>query len=413
MEKMVAAHAEWPFEDDPIFGLAKRAKEAIAKFGKENVIDSTLGTLVDDNGNIICFDAVFDELKSLPNSEIAAYAQVAGQADYLEKLPDVCFMGNRPDAFIKAVATPGGSGAVRHAFWNYTNPGDTVICGDWFWSPYRTMADEFGRKLEVYPLFNENGGYNVKEFKSTFERVLGEQKRILTIFNTPANNPTGYSISDEEWDELLAIMLESAKDKENKITILLDVAYIDYAGQGDERRKFFKKFSNLPSNIFVMIAYSMSKGYTMYGMRSGAAIGISSSKEIADEFYFTLSHSNRSNWSNGVRSAMKVFSNIWSDDTKSKKYLEELGKTKTLLTERAKAFVDASKEVGLEILPYRDGFFVTIPCSNAKEISEKLIEENVFAVPLKKGLRFAVCAVPANQCAKAPAMIKKAMDSLK
>ena len=78
---------------------------------------------------------------------------------------------------------------------------------------------------------------------------MKKQKRLVAIINTPANNPTGYSLSDEEWDGVLNIAKENAKDPENKIIILVDCAYIDYAGIGDERCKFFAKFSNLPRNI--------------------------------------------------------------------------------------------------------------------------------------------------------------------
>lgn len=408
---MVASHAKWPLENDAIFGLAAKAKDAIDKFGKENVIDSTLGALVDDDGNLICLDTVYNELKSLPNAAIAAYAQVAGQADFLEAVQDACFKEYKPQAYIRAVATPGGTGAVRHAIWNYSNPGDSVLVCDWFWSPYVTISEEFGRTVTNYEFFNEKGEFNIASFKEKFEALLSKQKRLVTILNTPANNPTGYSLSDEEWDEVLNIAKEQAKDPENKIILLVDVAYIDYASQ--DRRKFFTKFSNLPENIFVMVAYSMSKGYTMYGMRSGAAIGISSKAEIVDEFYYTCMHANRANWSNGTRGAMSVMTNISKDSAKKKAYEDEVTYYRNMLRKRADSFVEGSKECGLEILPYRDGFFVSIPCNNAKEASAELIKENIFVVPLKKGLRFAVCAVSEDKCRIAPSKIKKALDSLK
>ena len=409
---MVASHAKWPEENDAIFGLAAKAKEAVDKYGKENVIDSTLGALVDDEGNLICLDTVYSELKSLPNAEIAAYAQVAGQADFLETVQDACFKEYRPKAYTKAVATPGGTGAVRHAVWNYTNPGDSILVCDWFWAPYVTISDEFGRKVTNFELFNENGEFNIASFKEKFEDLLDKQKRLVTVLNTPANNPTGYSLSDEEWDEVLNIAKEKAKDPENRIIFLVDVAYIDYAGVGSERRKFFTKFSDLPENIFVIVAYSMSKGYTMYGLRSAAAIGISSKEEIVNEFYYTCMHSNRSNWSNGTRGAMSVMTHIAKDPAKKKAYEEEVTKYKKMLRRRANAFVEGAKECGLEILPYRDGFFVSIPCNNAKKASDELIKENLFVVSLKKGLRFAVCAVSEEKCRLAPAKIKAAIDNL-
>lgn len=407
---MVASHAIWPQENDAIFGLAAKAKEAIDKYGKENVIDSTLGALADDEGNLICLDTVYSELKSLPNAEIAAYAQVAGQADFLETVQDACFKEYRPNAYIKSVATPGGTGAVRHAIWNYTNPGDSILVCDWFWAPYVTISDEFGRKVTNFELFNNNGEFNITSFKEKFEDLIDKQKRLVTVLNTPANNPTGYSLSNEEWDEVLNIAKEKAKDPENKIIFLVDVAYIDYAGA--ERRKFFTKFSDLPENIFVIVAYSMSKGYTMYGLRSGAAIGISSKEEIVNEFYYTCMHANRANWSNGTRGAMSVMTHIAKDPVKKKAYEDEVEKYKTMLRNRANAFVKGAKECGLEILPYRDGFFVSIPCNNAKKASDELIKENLFVVSLKKGLRFAVCAVSEEKCRIAPAKIKAVLDKL-
>lgn len=409
---MVADHAKWPKTNDPIFGLAAKAKDAISKYGKENVIDSTLGALIDDDGNLICFDTVYSELKSLPNAEIAGYAQVAGQPDYLEAVQKACFREYKPKGHIRAVATPGGTGSVKHAICNYTNPGDSILVCDWFWSPYVTISEEIGRTVTNFSLFNEKNEFNIESFKENFEALLKKQKRLVTILNTPANNPTGYSLSDEEWTKVLDIAKENAKDPENKIVIFVDVAYIDFAGVGLERRKFFAQFSDLPENIFVMVGFSMSKGYTMYGLRSGAAIGISSNEDIVEEFYYSCMHSNRANWSNGTRGAMSVMTHIENDPVKLKAYDEEKTKYKTMLRKRADAFVEASKEIGLEILPYRDGFFVSIPCKDAKKASEELAKENLYIVALKKGLRFAVCGVCGEKCKKAPAIIKKAIDNL-
>jgi aromatic-amino-acid transaminase len=409
---MVAGHAKWPKVNDAIFGLAAKAKEAIDKYGKENVIDSTLGALVDDKGDLICLNTVYQELKSMPDAAIAAYAQVAGQPDFLETVPNICFGKYRPDAHIRAVATPGGTGSVRHSIYNYTEPGDSILISDWFWSPYITISEEYGSKATTFELFNSKNEFNMESFKEKFEELLNKQKRLVTILNTPANNPTGYSLSDEEWDEVLNLAKENAKDPENRIIIVVDCAYIDYAGIGDERRKFFAKFSGLPKNILIIAAFSMSKGYTMYGMRSGAAICISSDEEIAEEFYYSCLHSNRANWSNGTRAAMEIMTRIAKDPEKTKAYEAEVKEAKMMLRKRADAFVKGAKEAGLEILPYRDGFFVSIPCKDAKKASDELIKENLFVVALKKGLRFAVCAVSEEKCKTAPAIIKKVLDRI-
>lgn len=410
---MVADHAKWPIANDPIFEISGRAKKAIAEHGKENVIDATLGALYDDNGNLICMESVYSTLKNLPNSKIAAYAPLAGTPEFLTSVEKACFGDYKPDAYIRAVATPGGTGSIKHGICNYTNPGDVILIADWYWSPYATIAEEIGRTVETFTMFDENGNFNIPSYKEHFEKLMKKQKRVVSILNTPAHNPTGYSVSDEEWDQILDILKDAAKDKENRVILVVDTAYIDFAGQGQERRKFFKKFSNLPENLFVMIGYSMSKGYTMYGMRSGAAIGISSNEDIAIEFQYSCMHSGRANWSNGTRGAMETMATIYADPELLAKYKDEVDANKKMLQERAKIFVDEANKIGLTTLPYRDGFFITIEHPEPKKLMEELTKYNLYLVSLKKGIRFAICAVSAEKCKKAPAIIKKAIDDLK
>lgn len=409
--KMTAKNASWPSEEDPIFAIAERASNAVKNLGRDKVINATLGSLYDDEGNLITLDTVFDELKRLDNSEIAAYSPIAGNNDFQEDVIEVCFGDYKPDGYFRAVYTPGGTGAVRHCIWTYAGINDPVICADWFWKPYQTICDEFERNFITYPIFDENFSYNISSFEKTFRENLNKSKRIVAIFNTPANNPTGYSIADDEWDEILSIIKDEAKDEDKRITILLDVAYMEYAGDGSQK-KFFKKFSNLPENVFVMVAFSMSKAYTAYGLRTGAAIGFSSNKEIADEFFYSASHANRANWSNGVRSSMQILSNIYRDKDKNKAYHDELEKVRQMLEKRAQAFVEEAEKIGLKIFPYRGGFFISIPCENSNAIGDDLEKENIFAIALAKGIRFAVCAVPEEQCRLAPKLIKESMDRI-
>ncbi len=410
---MVAKHAKWPAKADAIFAIAGKAEAAIKQFGKENVTNSTLGALMDDDGKLIAFESVFGVLKDMPNEEISAYAPIAGMPEYLKAVEETFFAGYKPEGHIRVVATPGGTGALKVAMWNYTEEGDEVLTSDWYWSPYQTICEEAGRKISTFQLFSEEGNFNVADFKEKFKAILNKQDCVMTILNTPAQNPTGYSISDDEWDEILAFLKEEAKNPEKKIILLIDTAYIDFAGVGDERRAFFTKLSNLPENIFTMAAFSTSKGYTMYGLRLGALIGISANKDIADEFNIASLHSGRANWSNGNRGGMVAVSEIFKSKALTEAYTLEKNVNKALLRKRADAFVEAAKEVDLELLPYRDGFFVSLPCDKPYEISEALVEKNIFMVPLGKGIRFAVCAVSEDKCRRAPKVIKEVMDRFK
>ena len=411
MEKnIIADHAKWPRLEDAIFKVSGECKKAIEKFGKEKVINSTLGTLIDDDGNIIAFDSVYDTLKNMDKKDIASYGAIEGDKDFLDLVIEKCFGKYKPNGFIKSVATAGGSGAVRHTFWTLSGRGDYVICPNWYWPAYATMCEEYDREFLTYEFLNENFEFNLEEFTKALDFSLEKKDRALCVFNSPANNPTGFSIEDSMWDKILKIINKRAVDGKY-ITILLDVAYIEFAGDG-RQKKFFQKFGDLPENIITTVAYSMSKSYTAYGLRSGACIIISSSEKIANQAFDSMKHSNRAIWSNITHAGMNILVDLEKDEKKKKSYEEELEFYRIMLEKRAEAFVENAKEVGLITLPYFGGFFISIPCKNSKEVSEKLKEKNMYIVANKEGLRFAVCAVSEEKCKISPKLIKEAMDEI-
>lgn len=411
IKSMVAKHAIWPKEEDITFNLSERAQNDENIYGKDNVINSTIGVLIDDDGKLVALESVYDEYKNLDDTLIASYAQIAGQKSYIEAVKKACFKEHMPKGHIKVVASPGGTGSIKMAIFNYTNENEKILVPNWYWGPYKIISEEINRELINYDLFNEKGNFNFESFKNQFLNISYNQERVFTIFNTPAHNPTGYTIEDKEWDKILDLCKKVALEDKKKIILFVDVAYIDFSGKdGKDTREFFEKFSNLPENILIIIGFSMSKGYTAYGMRSGACICVSADEEIADEFYYSCSHSARANWSNCNRGAMELLTSIINNEEKLKRYENEKNKYKNLLKERAKVFVDKAKEVNLDILPYRDGFFISIPCENPMKVCEKAIESKLYTIPLKMGIRFAICAVSKEKCEKAPNIIKEAID---
>ena len=346
----------------------------------------------------------------MDKKSIASYGAIEGDGAYLDLLVDRCFGPYKPEAYIKTVATAGGTGAVRHSLWTFLNPGDYAICPNWYWPAYLTMCEEFDREFKTYEFLDEDFNFNLEEFTKSLDLTLEKRDRVVCIFNSPANNPTGFSIEDSMWDKILDVIKSRAVDGKY-INILLDVAYIEFAGDGSQK-KFFQKFSSLPENIITTVAYSMSKSYTAYGLRAGACIIISSSEDMANRAFDSMKHSNRAIWSNITHAGMNILVAIENDEEVKKAYENELEANRLLLEKRASAFVKSAKKVDLIHLPYFGGFFISIPCDKPKEVAEKLKEKDMYIVSNKNGLRFAVCAVSEDKCKIAPKLIKEAIDEV-
>jgi aromatic-amino-acid transaminase len=392
----LALHAQGKVFIDEVFDAVNAVGKAIAQRGKDNVLNATIGALCDESGNLVMLPAVETVFRGLGNDDIAAYAPVRGLPGYLAAAIKQTFGGNEPDAYIEAVASSGGTGAIHDFIWNYSNVGDAVLTHNWHWQPYGVLCGDSLRRLEAFSFFNENGQFNCRSFEAKVRELMQKQDSLAIILNTPNHNPTGYSLSDADWDQVLAVVKGCAGD-DKTIALLVDISYIDYVADPEQGRAFMRKFSRLNSNIFVALAFSMSKGFTLYGQRCGALIGVSSDKYVIDEFVNAAVITGRTRWSNVSRAAMKTLAEIYADPVLLAQVNRERHQYVELMRQRADIFVAEAKAVNLNILPYCGGFFISVPAANPVAASNVLRENDIFAVPLAQGLRIAVCAVPLRQ----------------
>lgn len=395
-------------QEDKIFGISNRAKKMIAEKGADKVINATIGSLLDDDGELVVLSSVDEVFKNLSPKDYADYAPIGGIASFKEAVQRAAFGTHQPKGFTEAVATPGGTGSLRNVISNYSDGGDKVLTSDWHWAPYNTIAGEIGRSIETFEFFTEDRKFNAAAFSDKVNQLLAEQESLVIILNTPAHNPTGYSLTLEDWDKVIEELCEAAKCGK-AIALVIDAAYIDFAGDEEEYRRFLPKLEGLPQNVISIVAYSLSKTYTLYGTRCGAMICVAGTKEIADEFKRVCEYSSRGSWSNSAKVAQVILSRIYGDPGLLERVNHERAHYREMLISRGRAFEEEARKVGLDTVPFDAGFFISIPCDNPDEISAKLEKQGLFIVPLAKGLRVSVASISEEKCRKLPAMIKAAM----
>ena len=118
-------------KEDKIFGISGRAKAAIAAKGKDNVINATIGALLDDEGKLIVLSSVDEAVKSLTPAEYAEYAPIAGTPAFKEAIVKAALGDYQPKGYVGVVASLGGTGSLRNAIANYSCPGDKFLTHDW------------------------------------------------------------------------------------------------------------------------------------------------------------------------------------------------------------------------------------------------------------------------------------------
>ena len=380
---------------DKVFKAAIKAKEAKEKYGDDAVVDATLGTLFDENGVFVAFDSVWGPYETIDKIQKAKYASsIQGNIGFRDAVYNWLFGGLDVKVDCEILATPGGAGAISSTLKNVLNPGEYVLKPSQGWGPYKTMAKEFGIELADYNLFKD-GSFDIEDFKLSCRKVMKAQGKVLAILNDPCHNPTGYTMSSDEWDQVLSFVNELSK--EGPVVILNDIAYVDFNTKGHAWKQHFKKYVNLNENVMIVIAFSTSKTMTAYGARAGAAVCITSNKKEQEKFINAGIYSARSIWSTVNNSAMELFALVTQTEELRETYMNEKQIYVDLIKDRADIFVSEAKEVGLETYPFREGFFVTIKVTDDVEklaLNQRLQEKNIFTVEVDGGLRIAICSVP-------------------
>lgn len=129
---------------------------------------------------------------------MAAYAgSFTGNPNYREHVYD-WVVGDRSALPHSVIATPGGTGAVSITVSETLDEGETLIIPEICWGSYSLMASMDNLKTKSYALF-DGDHFNIASLKETCEEVMKTQNKLVIVINDPCHNPTGYSLSQQEW----------------------------------------------------------------------------------------------------------------------------------------------------------------------------------------------------------------------
>lgn len=394
MAHLIPSHDHRP-SDDPIFALNREATERKAR--GESVVNATVGALLEDDGKLAVMPTAARAVREVAEEEWAAYAPIAGSPAFLTAVADDLF-ATEPEMRAMAVsaATPGGTGALRHAIANYLEPGQALLTTSSYWGPYQTLADEADRKVETFSMFDAKGGLDVGALDAALAGQLARQKRALLFLNDPCHNPTGYSMSDGEWKAVVDCILARAKD--GAVTLLVDTAYFAYNPR--DPRAFLAHLRPLLGKVGLLFAWSASKTFTHYGLRVGALVACVADEKERAATAAALSYSCRGTWSNCNRGGLAAITRLLVDPAMRAACAEERGRLTKLLAARVAAFNEHARPRGLTYPRYEGGFFVTVFSPDALERAQRMKDKGVFVVPSKGALRVALCSVAERDVAR-------------
>lgn len=396
---------------DTVFSIVKLAKQDIEKNGKENVVDATIGSLYDESGKIVAYDSVFNHYDAIPHAAKAKYAEsFKGNATYRKEVYNWVTQNKDIKLAHDIIATPGGTGAVALSITTFLDKGQTVLLPEIAWGSYKLMASENGIQVDYYKNFNGDH-FNLESVSEKIASLQEKQDKVVMILNDPCHNPTGYSLTHGEWDKLVEILNEASK--KTPVILINDIAYIDYSNALDNSRDYMECFNNISDNVMITVAFSCSKTLTSYGMRCGALILFAQNETDVNDTMTVMEKYARATWSNINNSAMDNFVYVVTDNRDN--FLKEKETYIDIMKERSDIFLKEAKDCGLDIYPYKEGFFVTLKIEDqklAEKVHSAFMDHHIYTVLVNKGIRVAVCSVSVPKVKGLAKKMKDIINSL-
>ena len=197
--------------------------------------------------------------------EVLEYSHSAGNQSYREKLIihyNKIGMGLSIDDII---VSTGGSEALMFAMGSICDYGDEVIIPEPFYANYNGFATASG--VTVKPITTTIENNFALPPVSVFEKLITNKTKAILICNP--GNPTGYLYTQEEMDQLTALVIK------HDLFLVADEVYREFAYDG---REHFSVMNQAGLDQHAIMIDSVSKRYSMCGARIGCMV--SKNKEV-------------------------------------------------------------------------------------------------------------------------------------
>jgi len=267
------------------------------------------------------------------------YTGLIGDPAFNDAMIDLVLADAVPRANVASAATPGGTGAVRQAFEmiQMARPDARVFVSDPTWPNHLSMLSYLGVQSIPYRYFDdETRGV---DFDGMIADLKTAKSGDVILLHGCCHNPTGANLTEAQWDEVIAVLLETGA------TAMIDIAY---QGFGDGLQQDAAATRKIAAAVpECLIAASCSKNFGIYRERTGILMAIAADPAAQKLNQGTLAYLNRQNFSFPPDHGARLVTMILTDDTLRADWMAELEEVRnTMLGLRSQLAAELQQRAG-------------------------------------------------------------------
>jgi aspartate/methionine/tyrosine aminotransferase len=360
-------------------GILSQGAEANEKAHKLN---ATIGIATEAN-DIMCLESVKNSIKDITPRASLTYAPSFGIPDLRKAWQAALFEKNHSLAG-KTISLPVVTCGITHAISMFADiwidPGDVVILPDMMWGNYNMI---FGlrkaARVRSYPIFTSSGAFNVKAFEEAVKDEARKNKKITVLLNFP-HNPTGYTATHQEGDQIVTILTDIAKSG-NHVLAVTDDSYFGLFYEPETlKESLFARFCGQDPRLLAVKLDGCTKENFVWGLRVGfITYGLQAKTDLAAT-YDALEKKTAGCIRGNISNASHLGQSIVLKSMRNEKFTTEKKDKFNILKKRAntvKAVLsDAKYQDAWDVYPFNSGYFMCIRLKsvNAEKLRVHLLE---------------------------------------
>ncbi len=345
-------------------GILTQSAEAKEKAHKFN---ATVG-IATENGQTMHLPSVMQAVDGLTPENALTYAPSYGLPELRHVWREALIRKNPSIQTTEAISLPVVTCGITHGVTVFAdvwvNPGDVIVLPDMMWGNYNMIfCVRKGARIEQYPLFNESGGYNLETFEQTVKRQAEQRGKVIVMLNFP-HNPSGYTITLEEADRIVAIFTHLAESGVNIIAVTDDSYFGLFYEEDTLKESIFARLCNLHPRILAVKLDGATKEDFVWGLRIGFITYSAKIDDDAEAVYDALVKKTagcvRGTISNASRLSQALLLKAMQNET----YEAEKQAKTAILKARAqcvkKVLADPKYHEAWDVYPFNSGYFMCI-----------------------------------------------------
>ena len=258
-------------EADPILNVMT----AFRADPRPDKIDLGIGIYKDARGQTPVMAAVREaEEQLLARQTTKAYVAPVGDESFNEAMIGLVFGADCAVERIRAVQTPGGSGALRMVMdlTKSARPDTTLWLSEPTWPNHHILASAAGLAIRQYPYFDP--ATRAVRFADMMAGLEQAAAGDVVLLHGCCHNPTGADLDLDQWRQVADLMTRRG---------LLAFVDIAYQGLGDGLEADAAGLRLLAGRLDEMVvAASCSKNFGLYRDRVGCAFMVAANDRQAD-----------------------------------------------------------------------------------------------------------------------------------